>query len=149
LGKPNKFRRTVAVVERVANAKSISQAARDLDVNRSTLHRWIASEKIPHPGVRRRVKDGVIATNNLPLSGDWAASVRQRYDLSASESKLVDLGTAALAIAEDKEQRPEIQLAAMARFAALLKQLNLEAETDIDGQIETYTKHRSWSRGSR
>ena len=155
MGKPNQFKRTLNARERVANAKSLAEAARTIGVNRSTVFRWIQQGKVPAPGTRVRVKREVTTRGHLPDNKGpfvptsdvetslhlpdpkhWAAAVRAKYDLSATENTLVDLGVAALAIAEDKEQRPEVRLAAMGRYAALVKQLNLESEME-DGAVET------------
>jgi transposase-like protein len=150
LGRPRKFQRTVAAVERVASAKSISEAARDLDVDRSTIHRWIKDGKVKPPRARRRLAGNGGSTLNTgvesPISpADWAGAVRGTYDLSESEQELVNLGMVALGMAKDVALKPEIRLAAAARFAALLRQLDLETEVDV-GAAETITSHTRWPR---
>jgi len=147
MGKPHALRRVLAARGRVSSARTMSELAREYGVDRSTIFRWVKTGKIPRPGARARVKAQDTTTCNLPDykvhtrmdlpdAKDWAAAVRAKYELSATENTLVDLGVAALAIANDAEQRPEVRLAAMGRYAALVKQLNLESEME-DGAVET------------
>lgn len=68
----------------------------------------------------------------------WARAIRSKYELSETDEALVDLGRRAFLIARGKRARPADRLAATARFQAVVKQLNLESQTD-DGEIETTT----------
>jgi hypothetical protein len=143
----------------VRAARSITAAARQLGVGRCTIHRWIEAGKVPRPGGRHgiaspkrhvgparpaavadlAVGEAVPETTGEPASGDeassWARSVRDQYDLTATEQMLVDLAERALTLARDSASRSEVQLAAMARFQQLVRQLNLEREL-ADGDIE-------------
>jgi hypothetical protein len=146
-----KFRQ-LGVAEVMAGAESISAAARELNVNRATIHRWLQSGKISPPGGRRRVSRLEASqvppgarTPPLPepVSGSWGDVVRATYDFTASECELVKLAEAALVLANNETLRPSDRLNAMARFGRLLQQLNLEAPGD--GEVES-TPLRPWPR---
>jgi transposase-like protein len=142
LGKPYKFQRISAVAEHLQAAGSISEAARRIGVDRSTMHRWIQQGKVPRPARRR----SAMKTPKAEAPADWGAAVRGRYALSESEHELVNLGAVALGMANDVALKPEIRLAAAARFAALIRQLDLEPEDEADGTVETITNHARWPR---
>jgi transposase-like protein len=107
----------------MATAPSLSAAAKRLNVDRSTLFRWIREGKVPP--LARTQAPGPPAS---PLA--WAAAVKAAYELSATEAALVGLAEAALALANDVTLTPMARLQAMARFAALVKQVNLEVPAD-------------------
>ena len=134
----------------MAEAPSVSAAARQLGVDRSTLHRWARDGKIPRPTGRRRPSPPV--SPNPPLRGEqpvspatWAAAVRAAYVLNATEDTYIDLADEALTMARDTSLKPADRLAAMGRFSALVKQITFEVP---DGDIKTTpdTRTRPWPR---
>jgi transposase-like protein len=135
MGKPFKFRRLGNIHERVAAAGSIAAAARELGVDRSTVFRWIKSGAV-HPPGRRRPPITTPTPDQPPA--DWVTAVRERYELSETEQVMADLAAGALSIARDEAQPAVVRLQAMARFAALVKQLDFESE-DASGEAETST----------
>ena len=130
----------------VAAAPSVSEAARRLGVDRSTVKRWIAAEKIPRPvgrkpSRRRGVAQGAARAGQSPEA--WARAVRRKYDLSDTEQQLVTLARDALALAREPERRAETRLAAMGRYEQLVRDLNLE---DDHGKAETTAAVYTWPR---
>jgi hypothetical protein len=131
----------------VAASPTLTAAARRLGVNRSSLHRWIVSGKVPRPGRRRSL--AVNATNGpqpseLQTPEAWAEAVREAYELTGTELVVLDLAVRALEMARDNTQKGELPLAAMARFQQLVRQLDLEVESD--GKAETPADVRPWPR---
>jgi hypothetical protein len=81
-----------------------------------------------------------------PSSLEWAAAVRAAYVLSPTEDRLVALADEALTLAENASLAPMVRLAAMARFAQLVRQIDLEVP---DGQAQSAgpgTSARPWPR---
>lgn len=126
----------------IAAAPSIAAAARQLGVARKTVHAWINEGKTPRPGGRpRKAPAPAPATVTTAPAADetpreWAARVRQAYDLSAVELRLLGLAERALTLASDDTVKPELQLAAMARYQSLVKQIDLPQEEPADGTAE-------------
>lgn len=99
------------------------EIATRLEVQRSTVQRWMAAGKLPDT---RRSATGT--SRVLVTSPDaWAAAVRGAYALDATDEELVKLGEAALAKVYDRTQTPQVQLSAMSRFVQIVKQLALVA----------------------
>lgn len=118
-------------------ARSLSDAAERLGVDKSTVFRWVKSKKIPPPGRR--------AVGPPAVPEGWAAAVRATYDLDATEAQLLVLAEEALALALDKSLRPADRLSAMTRFARLVRELDLEPP---DGQVETPNVRGPWPRAA-
>lgn len=131
-----------------ATGNNQSEAARLLGVDRSTLHRW-AKE---FPEIRKALDQRQAATDEAieaamadgvagPLTPDqWKAAIERAYVLSATERVTLELARETLLIAFDPDARPSDRLAAMGRFRALVKDLNLEAPPKggvINGEVET------------
>ncbi len=128
------------VAETVAAASSLTAAARYLGVNRSTLHRWIRAGKVAVPAAARPTKRtglprGAAGPGQTPEG--WARAVRRAYTLTGTEQQLLVSATDALTIARDHAARAETRLAAMGRYQALVRQLNLEQEGSERGEVET------------
>ena len=126
----------------VSSARSVAAAARDLGVNRSTVHRWIQSGKIPKLGKARprtaRPSTALCASVAAPQTpAAWALDLEAKYSLSATEAQLLAPAVLARTMADDAALAPAVRLQAAGRFAALVKQLNLETEEAHDGAIET------------
>ena len=80
------------------SAGSVTEAAKVLQVDRGTVHRWLKANKIPPLGGRGR---GCVPL--VPENG--AASVKAAYDLDATKLVLVELAEEALTLARDRARR--------------------------------------------
>ena len=114
----------------MAASRTVSEAARRLNVSRETVSRWIAAGKVPAPGARRPARQ-------RPREGptSFAAWARETFDLTPAEDELVQLGQQALDLARDAGQTPGVRLQAMAQFRATLKDLHLPTEA-TDGDLQ-------------
>jgi excisionase family DNA binding protein len=84
----HKLRALGDVAKVIAAAPSVSAAAKQLGVNRSTIHRWIEAGVAGRPSTRRRRRPG----HKAPTSPDaWVRWVRRTYDLSPTEITLLAL----------------------------------------------------------
>jgi excisionase family DNA binding protein len=133
----HKLRALGDVAGTIAAARSIQDAARQLGVDRSTVHRWIASGKVSAPAAGRRTArqsatTGTPGQRQTPES--WARWVRRQYLLDATEQTLVGLTVDALRLARDESARPEVRLAATARAQSLIRQLKLENAEDGEAE---------------
>ena len=126
------------VADVMRSASSLGAVATVLGVNKSTVFRWLRAGKIPPLGGRRRGRVPLVPEN-------WAASVKRAYDLDATELVLVELAEEALTLARDKNSAPAIRLQAMARFAALVRQLDLEVD-DREAESTNGVSTRPWPR---
>ena len=108
----------------VARAGSTTNAARQLGVNPSTVHRWIKSGKVPVPAWLAGRADPVVGAPSDQAPGEWAAWVRATFPLDQTGETLLELAASALQMA--RNEAPPLRLAAMARYQQLVKQLNLQ-----------------------
>lgn len=115
----------------VASTPSKSEAARRLQVDRSTLHRWLAAGKVStRANLQNPPAAGAGRDDAAPQdAATWAEWVRQAYELNRTELELLTLAESALALSADATARPADRLAAMSRFQALVRQLSLEEDT--------------------
>jgi hypothetical protein len=125
----HKFRVLGNVESIVAAAPSVAAAARQLGVDRSTVHRWISAGRVEQPSRRRRK----VAGEPTQPPASWAATIRLAYELSPTEDTLVDLAAQALSLTRDATAKPETRLAAMGRFQMIVRQLHLE---EPDGEAQ-------------
>jgi len=127
-----------AVIDRTPD---LTAAARELGVDRSTITRWMQAGKVKaKPAVE--LKEGK-ATPPAPTATDWrgwAEAVRDAYVLSPTDHQLVALAARALELAYDVDTKPVVQLMSMARFAALVKQLNLQSASAHANQPQAPAK---------
>ena len=110
------------------------EIAHRLEVNRSTVQRWMATGKLRD--TRAIVGDRVaVPATSVPVpdgSADtWAAAVRAAYALDSTDEQLVDLATSALTVAKDLNEAASVRLVAMGRFQGLVKQLALVARAPV------------------
>jgi transposase-like protein len=143
LKRTHKFQSLSGVAGVIARSASLTAAARQLGVNRSTLHRWIAAGKVAGP--ESRPSRGRSTTGSQRSPESWAQWVRETFDLNGTEDALVKLAEQALALAQDQGAKPEVRLSAMGRFQQLTRQLDFEEETDGKAE-EATTPDRSWPR---
>jgi hypothetical protein len=102
---------------------SPTEIATRLEVARSTVHRWMAAGKLTD--THRRAAGG--AEVRPRSATEWSAAVRANYALDATDEELVTMGEAALRKVHDPRATPQVQLSAMSRFIAIVKQLALVA----------------------
>jgi transposase-like protein len=142
----------VDVAAVMARTSSISAAARELGVHRSTVQRWIGANKAPRPSGKRarlRATPATKASQGVRTAAAWARAVRRAYELTPTEEALVVVGERAMARSLDPALRPEQQDAAARRFQSIVKQLNLEPEEEaVNGETSPARNNvRQWPRG--
>lgn len=97
------------------------EIAGKLGVNKSSVTRWIAAGKLtvtPKPSIPTSA-----TIRQSPL--EWAASVRDAYQLDPTDDQLVTLGEQALALSLDEQVSVAGRMAASTRFQAIVRQLAL------------------------
>lgn len=101
---------------------SLSEIGRQLDVQQSTVSRWVSSGKLTKPKAGKRV-----ASKGTPpkAPAQWAASVRETYALDPTDEQLVTTAQQALEVAYNMAEGPTTRLSAMGRFQSVVKQLAL------------------------
>ena len=117
-------------------APDLHRAAQRLGINRSTLTRWIQQGKVKRPGSLPSV-----GTVTVPERAEgWKAGVLAEHILTDTERTLVDVADAALRLARDQETPAFTKLSAMGRFAAIVKQLNLDVKRiDAEKKPQAFT----------
>ena len=99
-----------------------SEIALRLQVHKSTVGRWIEA--------------GQLTLSKPPLANpvrakqspeEWAAAVREAYQLDATDEQLVTLAQQALGVSLDPNVSPSVQMTAAGRFQTLVRQLDLPA----------------------
>ncbi|MEX2122373.1 MAG: hypothetical protein WD795_00640 [Woeseia sp.] len=114
--------------EVVRTSATLSEAARTLGVDRSTLHRWMEAD----PALKEPIRDrqdaakGATAAAQMLNPDQWAEQIESLYELSNTERVTLDLARRALEIARDEFAKPTERLTAMGRFQQLVKDLNME-----------------------
>lgn len=127
-----------AVSAAIAGTSSLRQAAKRLGVHVSTISRLVKAGRVPNRhGLTARSTVAPPAKHGPQTPTAWAADVRATYELSATEDQIVGLAAEALVIAQQLDARPSDRLAAMGRFAALTKQLQLPQEDEAHGDATT------------
>jgi len=112
-------------VQTVVNrAPTLDAAAKQLGVNRSTLTRWMQQGKVKRPGSA----PAVVAPEIPATAEGWKDGVLKGHALSQTERTLVNVADEALRLALNPETPAFTRLSAMGRFAAIVRQLNLEAK---------------------
>lgn len=105
----------------IALGFSAADIAERLEVNKSSVTRWIASGKLKVPD-----KVVTMAPPTVRLSpAEWAKSVRGEYALSPTDEALVTLAESALSLSRDMTATASVQLAAGREFRAYAKQLDV------------------------
>lgn len=100
---------------------SPAEIADRLEVNKSTVTRWIAAGKLKVPA--KVVSMAPVVARMAPA--EWAKAVRDEYALSPTDEQLVTLGEAALSLSRDMTAKASVQLNAGARFLAIAKHLDV------------------------
>jgi hypothetical protein len=133
------------IVQVLAGAPTVAAAAKALGVSRDSMHRWIREGRAPRPGGGVKASVLALATTSRRRSpAAWTRAVRQRYELTVTEEALVDMAAEAMRLAQDQKVGPEVRLRAVARFQAVIRQLNFEVP---DGEVEkTPGTVRPWPR---
>jgi transposase len=135
-------RRWEHVAQEARRLAGLGQSAKQigllLDVDRSTVQRWMRAGKIantltdPRGRPRRAgqvarvtVASAVPVVAALQTPAEWAATIRREYRLDATDDQLVTLAQRALETAQNPDEVSALAYTAMARFQALVKQLAL------------------------
>ena len=120
----HKLKSLANVQQVVAKAPSLDAAAKQLGVNRSTLTRWMQQGKVARP------KSAPATTApEIPAEAEgWKESVLANHLLSETDKTIIDVADDALRLSKQVEAPAIVRLSAMGRFAALVRQLNLEAK---------------------
>lgn len=118
------------IEEVLRSAKSISEAARTLGVNKSTASRWA---KLMGPPSGNVVSMPLVPDDEPPPEARtdpeaWAAWIRERYELSATKDQLLSLAVTCLHLANDTGQSASARIQAAGRYQQIVKQLDFEAE---------------------
>jgi hypothetical protein len=100
------------------------EIATRLEVTRSTVQRWMAAGRLTDTRHGARTRSSAVQPKS---AAEWAAAVRAAYALDATDEELVTMGEAALRKVHDPRESPQVQLNAMGRFLAIVKQLALVA----------------------
>jgi hypothetical protein len=115
-----------------ALGKKPSEIARALGLDKSTVTRWISAGKLTRHEAQapaaRAVAEGAWRDKT---AAEWAAIVREDYDLSETDDQMVTLAESALLLSRDPLALPGTRLAAMREFRAQVKQLGLETRAVV------------------
>lgn len=125
----HKFKALGNVAAVIASAGSISAAAKQLGVERSTIYRWMKSGavRVASRETSQPTAADIPVPSTAPAAETWEAWVRRTFALDATEEELLGLAVKALRLAHTEEKVSD-QIAAMARYQQLVRQLNLNAE---------------------
>lgn len=104
---------------------SAREIARRLEIHESSISRWIKAGKLTISQGSRPA--GLTSSRGGQTAAEWAAAVREAFDLDATDEQVVDLAESALLVARDPNTPGSLRLQAMGRFQALVKQLALVA----------------------
>lgn len=112
---------------------SPSEIAGRLEVNPSSVQRWMAAGKLRDTRVTAPDRPAVpVASPSSDVGAEaWATAVRAAYALDPTDAQLVELATSALAVAKDMQEAASVRLVAMGRFQGLVKQLALVARAPV------------------
>lgn len=102
---------------------SQSEIARRLEVNKSSVSRWLRDGKIPAGGNGSNPAPKPVTMRQTPEQ--WSAEVRATYALDATDDQLVTHGEEALRIAGDPGVSVTLRMSAWREFRAIVKQLAL------------------------
>jgi transcriptional regulator with XRE-family HTH domain len=108
---------------------SAGEIAGQLNVNRSTVSRWMKSGKLTR-GTVSRFQPVSTPSSAGQTPAEWVATVRSAYALDATDEQLVLLAESALAISRDPRAAPHVRMNAAGRFQALVRQLALVARKE-------------------
>jgi hypothetical protein len=100
------------------------EIATRLEVQRSTVQRWMSSGKLTDTRRGRQERSAAVRPKS---AAEWAAAVRGAYALDATDEELVTMGEAALRLVHDPRETAGVRLNAMGRYIAIVKQLALVA----------------------
>jgi transposase-like protein len=95
------------------------EIATQLGLNKSTVTRWIKSGRLQRPE-----GGGTLPSAGVKTPAEWAAAVREEFQLDATDDQLVSMAEEALTIARGTAG-VHARLAAMGRFQTLTRQLAL------------------------
>lgn len=119
----------------IGAAPSVAEAARRLDVDRSTVHRWIKAGHASAPGQRAQ-KQSIADETPAPLlpAADWIDRMRAIFNFDTAEIEILRLAQAALDVASNSTASASVRLRAMAEFRAAVRHLQLPEEPHAHAQ---------------
>jgi len=101
------------------------EIAEQLDVDKSTVTRWIAKKKLT---LSSNVVD-MPPASTMKKPAEWAKAIRDEYALDETDDQLVTMAEAAAAIANDSSAKRSERLNAMRTFRGIVGQLRLVARS--------------------
>ena len=112
----------------VALGLSEREVAKRLGVSKSTVTRWKAAGKLPRTAQAPAAAPSEAGGGRPKQTPqEWAAAVREAYDLDATDEQLVSLAELALALSLDATIAAHVRMTAAGRFQAVVRQLALVA----------------------
>lgn len=103
------------------------EIAQHLQVNKSTVTRWMQAGKFGDRP-KRQVPPSIVGMSRTRRTpGQWAKEVRENYDLDSTDDQLVTLAEEALRSSLDRTLLVPIRLNAAKTFQGLIRQLALVA----------------------
>jgi excisionase family DNA binding protein len=129
----------------LTKARSVTEAARLLSVDRGTIHRWIKRGLIPPIGRQARLAataDPASPPASPPAdSSSFAEWAHSTFELTPDEAAIVDCAQKALDMSNDSALAPAVRLGAMREYRACRRDLNLPTEElQKHGYVETETR---------
>lgn len=114
--------------EVVRTSRSLSEAARTLNVDRSTLHRWLEADPSLKEPIRERraAEEDAVESCRVLTPDEWVERMEGLHKFSDTARITLDLARRALEIARDEYAKPGERLQAMGRFQNLVESLYLE-----------------------
>ncbi len=125
--KTRKFTHLGSEAKRLAAAGvSRMEIARQLGVNYSTVHRWMASGRL---GDRRGSGPVMVPdVRTAPATAtDWASQIRAGFVIDCTDEEIIRLGELALSVAHNPTEPTTTRLSASARFLSLSQRLTAHA----------------------
>lgn len=108
---------------------SAREIATRLNVNKSSVTRWMAAGKLNRTKATPRVHRLIpIRAGQTPA--EWSKAVRQAYDLDATDDQLVSLAETALTLSMDATVAAPVRLNGAGRFQAIVRQLAFGRSVD-------------------
>lgn len=101
---------------------SPAEIAAYIDVDKSTVTRWIAKGKLK---VAHKVVDVSTVVRAKKTPAEWATAIRDEFDLSETDDQLVTLAEAALLMSQDPNAKRSERLNAIRTFPSIVTKLAL------------------------
>lgn len=103
------------------------EIASRIGVNKSTVSRWMSTGKLSRTEASDTKVPPPVMVTVAKSPDEWAAAIRETYDLDATDEQLVALAQSALSLSLDSAVPAGTRMTAAGRFQALVRQLALVA----------------------